>query len=801
MSLALPDSLLVVPLENSVILPSVVLKISMRGKDATSLSRKHMLSTDQQNPVYIACIPFTSKSTTNESEGAIQLQDKDRLFNYGCVARILRVTRAGLGAFTLFIEGVTRFKVKDIYMQENRLHARVSYVDTQEISDTDDDMIRFKTLVQGFLNKMQELQMPQSLFQQLMKLLGSVPSSGLADLLMTVIETSFDEKLSMLATLDVKERIEKVSGWMTRQLHMLKISEQVHSSVENKLSKTHREFYLRQQLEAIKKELGEPNSASESKDEDEIESFGRKLEENGLPEEVYTIAQRELKRLKKLQPTTSEYSVTRNYLELLADLPWNKKTTDMIDIKKTKEKLEQDHFGLKHVKKRIIEYLSVIKIKGNLKAPIICFVGPPGVGKTSLGKSIASSLGREFHRVSLGGIRDEADVRGHRRTYVGAMPGLIVQGLRKCKVNNPLFLLDEIDKLSHSTHYGDPAAALLEVLDPEQNDSFTDHYLNVPFDLSSVLFIATANRLDTIPEPLLDRMEVITLNGYTFEEKLYITKSHLLPKQLAIHGLQMNHIKMSDEVLLKVAESYTRESGVRSLERTIASIVRAKCVIVASLRECEREREYDPNVTLPDIEEILGMAYYEKEVAEREAIPGVVTGLAYSGSGHGGSLGEVIKESGKLALTWVKSNAYALKLVPVKDIDLIEKHDIHIHVPGGAVPKDGPSAGITLVTSLVSLFSGYYVPATTAMTGEISLRGQVLSVGGIKEKVVSAHRAGIRKIILPFRNRKDVRQDVPDKLKKDIEFIYAKNIWEVLEAALVMNDTEKWHMRVYESHL
>ncbi|KAL7310272.1 hypothetical protein PS15m_009791 [Mucor circinelloides] len=850
------ENLIVIPLENKVLLPSVVLKVNMRGRDAVALTRKHLRSNEQRKPTYVACIPLTGEPTkttaTNDQqeqestndpknatadnsnsnsvtamrdEGFIKPEDKHRLFGYGCTARILRVQRSGLGAFTMFVEGVSRFKVDRFTTPEgSTLHVKVKYMDDEEqekdLEAASDEIIRFKALVREFLAKMKDLRMPENLIQQLTKLIDSVSPPVLADLLVSVIETSFDEKLTMLSTTNLKERVEKASEWMTRQLHVLKISEQVHSSVEGKLTKKQREFYLRQQLEAIKKELGESDGSNGEKDEDELEQLGHKIEEADLSEEASTVAQRELKRLKKLQPASSEYAVARNYLELLADLPWNKKSEDVIDIKQAKQKLEDDHFGLDHVKKRIIEYLSVIKIKGDLKAPIICFVGPPGVGKTSLGKSIASSLGREFHRISLGGVRDEAEMRGHRRTYVGAMPGLIIQGLRKCKVNNPLFLLDEIDKLVQSSHYGDPAAALLEVLDPEQNNSFSDHYLNVPFDLSSVLFIATANNVETIPEPLLDRMELISLNGYTFEEKLYIAKSHLLPKQLLAHGLEKGQVEMSDDVFLKIAENYTRESGVRSLERTIASIVRAKCVELANFRESNNESEYNPQVSLSDVETILGMAFYEKEVAEREPLPGVVTGLAYSGSGNGGilfiestkmpghgdlqltgSLGDVIKESAKLALTWVKSHAYALKIVPDENANLVEKHDIHIHVPGGAVPKDGPSAGVTLVSSLVSLFSGYHVPPTTAMTGEISLRGQVLPVGGIKEKVVSAHRAGIRKIILPFRNRKDVEQDVPEKLKDDIEFVFAKNIWDVLEAALVMNEREKWTTRVYESHL
>ncbi|KAG2201527.1 hypothetical protein INT47_007404 [Mucor saturninus] len=826
----LTDSLIVVPLENKVLLPSVVLKINMRGRDAVALTRKHLRFSEQRKPTYIACIPLTGESTAVveedavalKDEGFIKAEDKDRLFAYGCTARIVRVQRSGLGAFTMFVEGISRFMVDDYFTHENALHVKVKYFDEElEENETSDEMIRFKALVREFLAKMKDLNMPENLIGQLTKLIDSVSPPVLADLLVSVIETSFDEKLTMLATISLKERVEKASEWMTRQLHVLKISEQVHSSVEGKLTKKQREFYLRQQLEAIKKELGETEGGSGAKEEDELDQLGAKIEEAELPEEASTVAQRELKRLKKLQPASSEYAVARNYLELLADLPWSKKTDDVLDIAQAKQKLEDDHFGLDHVKKRIIEYLSVIKIKGDLKAPIICFVGPPGVGKTSLGKSIASSLGREFHRISLGGVRDEAEMRGHRRTYVGAMPGLIIQGLRKCKVNNPLFLLDEIDKLVQSSHYGDPSAALLEVLDPEQNNSFSDHYLNVPFDLSNVLFIATANSLDTIPEPLLDRMELISLNGYTFEEKLYIAKAHLLPKQLVAHGLVKGQVCMKDEVFLKVAENYTRESGVRSLERTIASVVRAKCVQLADLREQDKEEEYDPNVSLEAIEEILGMAYYEKEIAERDPVPGVVTGLAYSGSGNGGilfveatkmpgdgnleltgSLGNVIQESAKLALSWVKSHAFALQLTTSPTGKMIEHDDIHIHFPAGSISKDGPSAGVTLVSAIVSLYSGYHVPPTTAMTGEISLRGQVLPVGGIKEKVVSAHRAGIRKIILPYRNRKDVEQDVPEKVKEDIQFVYAKNIWDVLEAALVMNETDKWITpRVYESHL
>ncbi|KAG0170733.1 ATP-dependent serine protease [Apophysomyces sp. BC1034] len=844
--MSLPETLVVVPTENKVLLPSVVMKITMKGKEALAFTRKHYRQNDQRKTIPIACIPFTSSAVTEKlsNEGAqvapslekhsvkdkkeddgllVRPDDKELLYDYGCAARIVRVQRSGLSVFTVFLEGVARFKVEKYTQDGLTLLAKVKYTERhskEKLDEAKDEMIAFKALSKEFLSKIRDLQMPDTLIQQLSKLIDTVPSPVLADLLVSVIETSYEEKLFMLSTVDVKERLAKASEWLTRQLHVLKISEQIHSSIEGKLSKKQREFYLRQQLDAIKQELGETDELSGGKDEDEISQLNRRLSEANLPTEVAAVAQRELKRIKKLQPSSSEWSVTRNYLELIADLPWNKKSDEVLDIVRAKQQLEDDHFGLEHVKKRIIEYLSVAKIKGDLKAPIICFVGPPGVGKTSLGRSIASALSREFHRISLGGVRDEADMRGHRRTYVGAMPGLIIQGLRRSGVNNPLFLLDEIDKLAQSTHYGDPAAALLEVLDPEQNNSFSDHYLNVPFDLSTVLFIATANSIETIPEPLLDRMELIHLSGYTFEEKLHIAKSHLLPKQLNAHGLEPDQVSMADEVILKLAENYTRESGVRNLERTIASVVRSKCVELAELRESGKEAEYIPEVKVEDLEDILGIATFEKEVAEREPIPGVVTGLAYSGSGNGGilfiestkmpgsgelqltgSLGDVIKESAQIALTWVKSHAHTLKIAPSEHHNIVEKYDVHIHVPSGAVPKDGPSAGVTMVCSLVSLFSGYHVPPTTAMTGEVSLRGQVLPVGGIKEKVISAHRAGICKIILPYRNRKDVEADVPANVKDDIEFVFAKSIWDVLEAALIMNDTEKWTTRAFESHL
>lgn len=898
-----PENMIVIPLEGKVLLPSVVLRLMIRGKQANELTKMYFrqVSASQATKkpmvdIYVACIPLhpqfnsnkksvwgsnsghqendqivsqapqvpcpppSTKKTGGErdaqqedaSEGLVCKMDRHRLLQFGCMARIIRVQRSGANLFGVFVEGVTRFKVNHFYQNTPSMSpypgcwmVNAAYVEDdvriiKELSPQErENILAFKELSQIFVTKMRELQLPETLLQQLSKVVNTTPVSLLADLLVALIETTFEERLIMLSTPLLSERIRLASEWLTRQLHVLQISDTLGSGIDGKLGKRQREFYLRQQLEAIQDELNDkndtkrPTSSSNNRnslgggvlsngggEEDELSDLHGRLVQANLPNDVVIVAQRELKRIKKLQPSSSEWAVCRNYLEWIADIPWSANTEQILDIQRSKRQLDKDHFGLEHVKKRIIEYLSVIKIKGDLKAPILCLVGPPGVGKTSLGRSIAQSMSREFHRIALGGVRDEADMRGHRRTYVGAMPGLIVQGLRKCKVNNPLFLLDEIDKLVHSSHLGDPAAALLEVLDPEQNHNFSDHYLNVPVDLSNVLFIATANSLDTIPEPLLDRMEVIELHGYTFEEKLHIAKTHLIPKQIQAHGLQLNHIKLSDEAILYIAENYTRESGVRNLERTLASAIRAKCVELANLREINQEEDYTPIIRVDEIEGILGNIKFDKEVTEREGYPGVVTGLAYGSSGNGsilfveaskmpgdgrlqltGSLGNVIQESAQLALSWVKSHAYALKLTSTPKEKLVENDDIHIHFPSGSVPKDGPSAGVTLVCAIVSLYSGKRVPTTMAMTGEISLRGQVLPVGGIKEKVISAHRAGIRKIIIPLKNQKDVETDVPENVRDDIEFYYAKTIWQVLEAALVDEQGKQYIRYLEESHL
>ncbi|GAB5587597.1 hypothetical protein Unana1_02497 [Umbelopsis nana] len=826
MTSPLPESIPLVILENKVLLPFVVTKVIVRGREATTLTRKIQAWQDKRQDAYVGFVPLLAPISPKTDDQLIDngpsepsaaplmplpIQQSateknnlaENMHKFGCLARVLRVERIGFGGYAIFAEGVSRFRVQTVLQDKPHILAKVEHfveqVDQVNTADTDlaTQITAFRELSKSFVEKMRDLQLPDPLIAQLSKIMDNSKPGVLANILVSVIETTYEEKLQFLSTTAFKARLVMTNEWMTRQLHVLKISQQIHSNIEGKLSKKQREYYLRQQLKAIKSELGEkddvaPGGNTASTEDEEVSELKRRLLAARMPKEVAGVAMRELKRLKKLHPSSAEWSVARTYLDVVADLPWSRSTQDVLDITKARAQLEGDHFGLENVKRRVLEYLSVIKVKGDLKAPIICFVGPPGVGKTSLGKSIASAMCREFHRISLGGVRDEADIRGHH----------------------------EIDKTVQSSYYGDPAAAMLEVLDPEQNNTFTDHYLNMPFDLSNVLFIATANSVDTIPAPLLDRMELIQIPGYTFEEKLHIAKKHLLPKQIKAHGLEMDQFQLSDETLLKLAENYTRESGVRNFERKIASLVRAKCVEWAELKERGHSHEYSRLITDKDLETILGLQTYEKEIAQNEAVAGVITGLAYSGSGNGdilmieashmpgdgklqltGSLGDVIRESAQIALTWVKAHAFDLKLTISPSVNLVEHRDVHIHFPAGAVAKDGPSAGIALATSIVSLFSGRCVPTNTAMTGEISLRGRVLPVGGIKEKVLAAHRAGITKIIMPARNRKDIASDVPESIQNNIEFVYVKTIWDVLEAALERGTELTTPWARMESHL
>ncbi|KAH7549719.1 hypothetical protein JRO89_XS13G0072400 [Xanthoceras sorbifolium] len=668
-------------------------------------------------------------------------------------------------------------------------------------------------------------------------LLETVPIHKLADIFVASFEISFEEQLVMLDSVDLKVRLSKATELVDRHLQSIRVAEKITQKVEGQLSKSQKEFLLRQQMRAIKEELGDNDD-----DEDDLVALERKMQSAGMPSNIWKHVQRELRRLKKMQPQQPGYNSSRVYLELLAELPWqNASGEHELDLKAAKERLDSDHYGLVRVKQRIIEYLAVRKLKPDARGPVLCFVGPPGVGKTSLASSIAAALGRKFIRISLGGVKDEADIRGHRRTYIGSMPGRLIDGLKRVGVCNPVMLLDEIDKTGSDVR-GDPASALLEVLDPEQNKAFNDHYLNVPFDLSKVIFVATANRVQPIPPPLLDRMEVIELPGYTPEEKLRIAVRHLIPRVLDQHGLSSEFLQIPEAMVKLVIQRYTREAGVRNLERKLAALARAAAVKVAEQEQvvplskdvhglasplldnrladgAEVEMEVIPmgvnnheisntfRIASPLVvdeamlEKVLGPPRFDdREAAERVASPGISVGLVWTtfggevqfveatrmvGKGElhlTGQLGDVIKESAQIALTWVRARATDLLLVTAEEINLLEGQDIHIHFPAGAVPKDGPSAGVTLVTALVSLFSHKRVRADTAMTGEMTLRGLVLPVGGIKDKILAAHRHGIKRVILPERNLKDLAE-VPAAVLANLEILLAKRMEDVLEQA------------------
>ncbi|KAG2644836.1 hypothetical protein PVAP13_2KG380800 [Panicum virgatum] len=762
----------------------------------------------------------------------------------GVAARALHLSRgvekpSGRVTYIVVLEGLCRFSVQELSTRGSYHVARVSRLDMTktelEQAEQDPDLIalsrQFKATAMELISVLEQKQKTVS---RTKVLLDTVPVYRLADIFVASFEISFEEQLSMLDSVDLKVRLSKATELVDRHLQSILVAEKITQKVEGQLSKSQKEFLLRQQMRAIKEELGDNDD-----DEDDVVALERKMQNAGMPANIWKHAQRELRRLRKMQPQQPGYSSSRAYLELLADLPWQKVSEEReLDLRAAKESLDWDHYGLTKVKQRIIEYLAVRKLKPDARGPVLCFVGPPGVGKTSLASSIAKALNRKFIRISLGGVKDEADIRGHRRTYIGSMPGRLIDGLKRVSVSNPVMLLDEIDKTGSDVR-GDPASALLEVLDPEQNKTFNDHYLNVPFDLSKVIFVATANRMQPIPPPLLDRMEVIELPGYTPEEKLKIAMKHLIPRVLEQHGLSSAYLQIPEAMVKLIIERYTREAGVRNLERNLAALARAAAVKVAEQANTLRlGKEIQPiTTTLLDsrladggevemevipmghdisntyenpspmivdeamLEKVLGPPRFDdREAADRVASPGVSVGLVWTSFGGEvqfveatamvgkgdlhltGQLGDVIKESAQLALTWVRARAADLNLSPTSDINLLESRDIHIHFPAGAVPKDGPSAGVTLVTSLVSLFSNRKVRADTAMTGEMTLRGLVLPVGGVKDKVLAAHRYGIKRVILPERNLKDLTE-VPSPILSGMEILLVKRIEEVLDHA------------------
>jgi ATP-dependent Lon protease len=765
------DELPVLPIRNAVLFPGAVAPFDVGREKSVALVE------DVDNfPAPVIAI-FAQKDPATDDPGA------DDLHQVGCAARVLKALKHSSGNYSLILQGLTRIKLEDVSQTAPYLKAKVKRL---EETGVDDDEAEALSMSLRDIAK-QVIQLMPELPREAGSLIDSIQAPGaLADLVAANLDAPVEEKAQLLETVDAKDRIRKVLRLLTRQLEILKMRERINSQIKEEMGKNQREYVLRQQLKAIKEELGEDDG-----DQGDLDGLEERIAKAQLPNEAEGVAKKQLKRLRNMQVGSAEYTVVRTYLDWILDLPWHNATTDNLEIAAVRKVLDDDHYGLEKVKKRILEYLAVRKLKKDKKGPILCLIGPPGVGKTSLGRSIARALGRKFHRISLGGVHDEAAIRGHRRTYVGALPGQIIQGMKKVGTINPVFMLDEVDKIGHDFR-GDPAAALLEVLDPEQNNSFADHYLEIPFDLSNVMFVATANVSDPIPPPLRDRMEILEIPGYTRNEKLAIARRHLIPKQIEEHGITNEMLQIMDPAVDQIIDHYTREAGVRTLERQIASCIRGVAVKIAEGDTQPRKIETEDN-----LREFLGAPRYTSEVAERTEEAGVATGLAWTsvggeilfieatrmfGSGKlqlTGQLGDVMKESAQAALSYVRTNAEKFGISK----DFLEKSDIHIHIPAGGMPKDGPSAGVTMFTALVSMLTGVRVRHDVAMTGEITLRGRVLPIGGLKEKVLAAHRAGIKRVLVPERNKADL-DEVPQEIKNDLEFIFVSKMDQVLEGAL-----------------
>lgn len=722
----------------------------------------------------------------NDRDGAEP--SPDELYRVGTLCKIEKVRGTAEHGYQILVRGVERVRVLNVDGSQSFLEAEVESLNDKVDADgkTLDALVsNLKALAREILTMI-----PGDTRQAAELVSGIDDPALLTHLCSEYIDAPLATKQELLEQASLKQRALKLLELMNNQKENLKVQGEIREKLSRKMGRMQREAILREQLKAIKEELGDDDGSKASDD------YTKKIADAGMPEDVAKIALDESKRLAILGNMSPESHVIRNYLDLLTALPWDKSTPDNLDLDQARASLNADHYGLEKIKKRIIQHLAVLKLKNTGKGSILMFVGPPGVGKTSLGQSIAKALGRKFTRVSLGGVRDDAEVRGHRRTYIGAMPGRIIQGIKRAGVNNPVFLLDEIDKMGRG-YSGDPAGALLEVLDPEQNNTFNDHYLDAPFDLSKVFFIATANNLESIPGPLLDRMEIIDLSGYTTAEKLHIAKNHLVAKQLEAHGIKAEQLRLADDTVMRVITHYTREAGVRELERKLGTVMRGMTEKVLNA-----EPGQQLVVELKDLEELLGHERYIHEVAERMVPPGVVTGLAWTPQGGEilfieaslmpgtgrliltGQLGDVMKESAQIALSLVRSSLPAY--VPGFDYD---KKDVHVHVPAGAIPKDGPSAGVAMLTTLASLFTGRRVSPVLAMTGEITLRGSVMPVGGVKEKVLAAHRAGIQRVILPKRNEKDLK-DVPDEIKSQLQFEFVETAEQVLKATLDLEITQ-----------
>ncbi|MEW6614482.1 MAG: endopeptidase La [Thermodesulfobacteriota bacterium] len=774
----IPHELAIIPVSDMVIYPHTLVPLAIadkRGADAVDYAMS-------QNRM-VGAIAIRSK-------GKAEISEED-LYEIGSVMVVHKMLKMPDGSMRLIIQGLAKIRVTEYIQKEPFYKARIDVMpEKEEITERTEALMR---TISGQYQKMVNLvpYMPDELQAAVMNIEEPIK---LAYFTATMVRMKLEERQGILEAENVEDKLSRVLSVLNRELELLELGGKIQSQVQSEMSKTQREYYLREQLKAIQQELGETDER-----QSEINEIRTKIEAANLPYYVFKEVDKELKRFERLPPASAEYTVIRTYLDWLIEIPWNRGTEDNIDLVKAKEVLEADHYDLREVKERIIEYLAVRKLKDDMKGPILCFVGPPGVGKTSLGQSIARALGRKFIRMSLGGIRDEAEIRGHRRTYVGALPGRIIQGIRRVESNNPVFMLDEIDKVG-ADFRGDPSSALLEVLDPEQNNSFSDHYIDLPFDLSKTMFITTANVMETIQPALRDRMEILRLAGYTDEEKVCIAEKYLIPRQLEEHGLNIENIEFAGEALRKIITSYTREAGVRNLERQIARV----CRKVAHQVAIGKKNKKPVNVLPENLYDFLGPERVFPEVAKRTSHPGVATGLAWTEAGGDvlfveamkmpgkkslsltGSMGDVMQESAKAALSYIRSQAKKLNIDP----EFFEKYDLHLHVPAGAIPKDGPSAGITMATAIASTLTERPVRNDIAMTGEITLSGTVLPIGGVKEKVLAAKRAGINTVILPQRNKNDI-DEIDKQLRKGMKFVFVENIDKVLRLALTDKSKKK----------
>ncbi len=768
----LPDSLPILPLRETVTYPDTLTPLAV-GQERSIKLVNDVLSGNRM----LAMV--ASKDPELDTPGP------DDLYGVGVAGTVARMMKVPDGTLRILVQGSERIRIVDYVSESPYLVARI-----EEMAEVVEESTELEALTRNVQTTFSEIiEAIPYLPEELQLAVANLDEpSALSHLIAGALRISTEEKQELLETVDVTKRLHRLSEILTRELEVVQLGSKIQSQVESEIDKGQREYFLRQQMKAIQEELGEGDEQQA-----ELNELRERIEQAGLPEEATKAAERELSRLEKLPPVAAEYGVIRTYLEWLVDLPWSKETEDNLEIPHAREVLDEDHYDLEEVKDRILEYLAVRKLNPDSPGPILCFVGPPGVGKTSLGRSIAKALGREFERISVGGVVDEAEIRGHRRTYIGALPGTIIRALRDAGTRNPVFMIDEIDKMG-SDFRGDPSSAMLEVLDPAQNSTFRDHYLDLPFDLSEVLFIATANILDTIPPALQDRMEVIQLAGYTIDEKLHIAKRYLVPRQLRANGLKASQIGFADPALNAIIEEYTREAGVRNLEREIGTVCRKVARDVA-----EDKVDGKVRISAKRARELLGKRRFFSETRRRTKDPGVATGLAWTpvggvvlfieatavpGSGNltiTGQLGDVMKESAQAALTWVRRHAH--ELAPDLEDEWFAKHDIHVHIPAGAVPKDGPSAGIAMATALASLISNRPVRNDIAMTGEVTLTGQVLPIGGLKEKSLAAQRAGIKQVIVPDRNEGDV-EEISEQEREGLDFVYADDIGDVLKVAL-----------------